>query len=80
MIGIENSGYDKQVARIPITGPKAGGWGAKAGRRWQPKKKGRIGETNPTELTCFLSTTCLTNGRNRPNADMSNDVSNLGRN
>ena len=54
MIGIENSGYDKQVARILITGPKAGGWGAKAGRRVAAKEKGEDWRNKPNRVNMLF--------------------------
>jgi len=44
------------------------------------KGEGRSGKTNPINLTCFLSVTCLTMKRNKPKRDMSKGVSSLERN
>ena len=46
----------------------------------ETKGKGEEVETNPTELTCFLSITYNTEGRNKPKGDISNFFSSLERN
>jgi len=46
----------------------------------KPKEKGEEWETNPIEVTCFLSTTYGIPGRNKPKGDMSNVFSRLERN
>ena len=61
----------KAVARILIAGPKADGRGQRI--REEP-------ETNPVELTCFLSTTYGKEERNKPKGDISNFFSSLERN
>ena len=70
-IGIQNSGLitsHKPGARILTAVAKANSGGQREGEEWQ---------TNPIELTCFLSTTYRKEGRNKPKGDMSNGVSDL---
>jgi hypothetical protein len=72
-MGIQNSELmgHKRIARILIAGPEA---------QVRGPRKGEVLEANPTELTCFLSTTYRTKGRSKPKGDMSNGVSKLERN
>jgi hypothetical protein len=72
-LAITDSGLTSHtaVAGILSAGSKADGRDQRKGQEW---------ETNPIELTCFISATYRTDGRNKPKGDMSNVFSNLERN